>query len=200
MRTFVATKNLGKLAELHAIFAGSALAVETYAEYAGVVEGAEDYTANARLKARALAAQLAAAGIRAAVLADDSGLEVEDLGNRPGVLSARYGGKDATWPQRRNLLLVELSGVPNAERKARFVCAMVLLLPDSAEIDARGEARGTIVGQLRGESGFGYDPLFVADGDTRTFAELAEKEKDAISHRGRAAAALLASLADSNHA
>jgi XTP/dITP diphosphohydrolase len=200
LRTFVATKNLGKLAEMRAIFADSALELETYAEYADVVEGADDYTANARLKARALAAQLAADGIIAAVLADDSGLEVADLGNRPGVLSARYGGSDATWPQRRDLLLVELSGIPRAGRKARFVCAMVLLLPDGEELDALGEVRGEIVAQLRGDSGFGYDPLFVADGDMRTFAELSDEEKNATSHRGRAAAALLATLADRNRA
>ncbi|HEY5256801.1 MAG TPA: non-canonical purine NTP pyrophosphatase [Candidatus Baltobacteraceae bacterium] len=195
MKTYVATKNLGKLAEMRAIFASSPLELETYSAYADVVEDGLDYTANARLKARALRVQLLAAGIAGAVLADDSGLEVTALGGRPGVLSARYAGADATWAVRRGRLLEELAVGAPADRSARFVCALVLLTADGIESDARGEVSGTIVDRLRGESGFGYDPLFVARGDTRTFAELTDPEKNAVSHRGRAAAALLASIA-----
>jgi len=101
LKTFVATKNLGKLDEMKAIFAGSPLELDTYPLYADVAEGAESYAENAALKARALFKQLQDAGIRAAVIADDSGIEVAALDGRPGVLSARYGGPDATWPQRR---------------------------------------------------------------------------------------------------
>jgi XTP/dITP diphosphohydrolase len=180
-----------------AIFAGSTLELETYAAYADVPEGADDYTANARLKARALREQVVAANQAAAVLADDSGLEVAALDGRPGVLSARYAGEGASWPVRRQTLLDEVAASRNLDRRARFVCAMVLLLPDGGEIAALGEAHGRIVSQLRGESGFGYDPLFVADGDTRTFAELSEQEKNAKSHRGRAAEKLLKALAES---
>ena len=196
MRTFVATKNLGKLAEMREIFAGSVLELETYAQYADVQEGADDYTDNARLKAAALRVQLVAAGIHAAVLADDSGLEVNALDGRPGVLSARYAGEDATWAVRRQTLLDEVAASGSDDRGARFVCAMVLLLVDGSEIEALGESRGHVVPALRGEAGFGYDPFFIANGDTRTFAELNEVEKNAKSHRGRAAAAVLKSLAD----
>ncbi|HVS47021.1 MAG TPA: non-canonical purine NTP pyrophosphatase [Verrucomicrobiae bacterium] len=196
MRTFVATKNLGKLAEMRAIFAGSALELETYPSFADVIEGAETYTGNARLKAAALRAQLIVAGVQGAVIADDSGLEAAALNGRPGVFSACYAGVDATWTVRRQELLDEIRATRSEDRSAKFVCAMVLLLPDGTEIDALGEIRGRIVEQIRGESGFGYDPLFVADGDTRTFAELSEQEKNATSHRGRAAAALLAALSD----
>lgn len=197
MKTFVATKNLGKLAEMRAIFKGSALELETYASYVDVPEGADDYTANARLKAQALRAQLIAANQAAAVLADDSGLEVAALDGRPGVLSARYAGENAMWPVRRQTLLDEVAASRNLDRGARFVCAMVLLMPDGNEIAALGEVRGRILSQLRGDSGFGYDPLFVADNDTRTFAELSDEEKNAKSHRGRAADALLKALAES---
>ena len=103
MRTFVATRNDGKLRELREIFAGSPLELETYPDYVDVVEDATSYVGNALRKARSLAAQLAAAGIEVPVLADDSGLEIDALGGRPGVLSARYAGKKTSWPQRRSL-------------------------------------------------------------------------------------------------
>jgi XTP/dITP diphosphohydrolase len=196
VRTFVATKNLGKLTEMRDIFAGSALELETYPQYGEVAEDADTYPDNARLKATTLRAQLIVAGVQGAVIADDSGLEAAALNGRPGVFSARYAGVDATWTVRRQELLDEIRATRSEDRNAKFVCAMVLLLPDGTEIDALGEIRGRIVEQIRGESGFGYDPLFVADGDTRTFAELSEQEKNATSHRGRAAAALLAALSD----
>lgn len=194
MKTFVATKNLGKLAEMREIFADSVLQLDTFPTYADVVEGVVDYTDNARLKARRLFEQLHAAGIRAAVLADDSGLEVAALGGRPGVLSARYGGTDATWPARRALLRDELDARASGDRAARFVCAMVLLAEDGREIDALGTLDGSIALHERGRFGFGYDPIFVPIGATRTLAEYSDEEKNAISHRRRAADALLAQI------
>lgn len=194
MKTFVATKNLGKLAEMRDIFADSALQLDTFPTYADVAEGVVDYTDNARLKAQRLFEQLRAAGIRAAVLADDSGLEVAALGGRPGVLSARYGGTDATWPARRALLREELDVQAGSDRTARFVCAMVLLLEDGREIDALGTLDGSIAPQEQGHFGFGYDPIFVPSGTTRTLAEYSDEEKNAISHRRRAADALLAQI------
>lgn len=196
MKTFVATKNLGKLMEMREIFAGSAIELETYPLYADVEESAGDYVGNARLKASALMKQLRDAGISAAVLADDSGLEVAALDGRPGIYSARYAGVDTPWPDRRQALLAELRDVPPDRRAGRFVCAMVLLLPDGRELDGFGTVEGRMVEEVRGRFGFGYDPLFVPDGDTRTFAEFPEEEKNRVSHRRRAADAVLAALAN----
>jgi XTP/dITP diphosphohydrolase len=196
MKTFVATKNLGKLMEMREIFAGSAIELETYPLYADVEESAGDYVGNARLKASALMKQLRDAGISAAVLADDSGLEVAALDGRPGIYSARYAGVDTPWPDRRQALLAELRDVPPDRRAGRFVCAMVLLLPDGRELDGFGTVEGRMVDEVRGRFGFGYDPLFVPDGDTRTFAEFPEEEKNRVSHRRRAADAVLAALAN----
>ncbi|MEO6834458.1 MAG: RdgB/HAM1 family non-canonical purine NTP pyrophosphatase [Candidatus Tumulicola sp.] len=194
MKTYVATKNAGKLAELRAILAGSALELHAHPEYAGAIEDANDYLGNALLKARALARQLTAAGISAAVLADDSGLEVDALGGRPGVYSARYAGAAATWTQRRAALLAELRGVPEAERGGRFVSAVALILPGGEELTARGSAGGRIAEEERGSEGFGYDPLFFYPPRGCTFAQLGAEEKNAVSHRRRAADALLAAL------
>jgi len=197
MKTFVATKNLGKLAEMRDIFAGSAIELDTYPLYTDVEESADSYVGNARLKARALAKQLREAGIGAAVLADDSGLEVDALDGRPGIYSARYAGVATPWPDRREALLGEMRGFPADRRSGRFVCSMVLVLPDGRELDAFGTVEGRLVEEVRGRFGFGYDPLFVPDGDTRTFAEFPEEEKNRVSHRRRAADALLAALAAS---
>jgi XTP/dITP diphosphohydrolase len=191
LKTFVASKNLGKLAEMRAIFSGSPLDLDTYPLYADVVEGDRSYDENAMLKARALHEQLAQAGISGAVLADDSGLEVEALGNRPGVLSARYGGLEATWPSRRELLLEELARIPDAPRAARFVCAMALILEDGTTFQSRGEVSGAIAARAHGGFGFGYDPLFVFPPAAKTFAELPDEQKNRVSHRRRAADALL---------
>jgi XTP/dITP diphosphohydrolase len=194
VKTFVATKNLGKLEEMRAIFAGSLLELETYVGYADVIEGAEGYIENARLKARALYQQLQENGVEAAVLADDSGLEVGYLDGRPGVLSARYAGKDASWKKRRLQMLSELEGVPLSARGATFVSAMVLLLTDGSEITAIGTLRGNIAMEERGNAGFGYDPIFIPENKHSTFAEYSFDEKNSVSHRKKAADSLLAQL------
>ena len=194
MKTYVATKNLGKLDEMRAIFRGSTLELATYDAYADVEEGEADYVENALLKARSLQAQLRAAGENAAVLADDSGIEVEALDNRPGVLSARYAGEDATWAQRRATLLGEMDGVHEIERNARFVCVMALLLPDGEELIGEGIVDGRITTEERGVGGFGYDPIFFYPPSHKTFAELPAATKNHLSHRARAAEALLRAL------
>jgi XTP/dITP diphosphohydrolase len=194
VRTFVATKNEGKLAELQAIFQDSHLRLETYDAYAGVEEGATSYMENALLKANALRSQLLEAGIDAAVLADDSGLEVDALGGRPGVLSARYAGKEVTWPARRAALLAELEQTPDVERGAHFVALMAFLMPDGEEIIAEGIVDGRITREERGEGGFGYDPIFYYPPARRTFAEMPWEQKNRLSHRRRAADALLEAL------
>jgi XTP/dITP diphosphohydrolase len=191
--TYVATTNAGKLHELRAIFAGSALELAIYPEYAEVAEGQTSYDENAERKVRGLQAQLQSAGIEAAVLADDSGLEVDALDGAPGVISARFGGSGLTWPQRRAYLLAAVAGVPEAARGARFVSSLALLHADGRLLLAAGAIEGTIAREERGDGGFGYDPLFVLP-DGRTFAQLSDNEKNAISHRRRAADALIAAL------
>jgi XTP/dITP diphosphohydrolase len=196
MRTFVATKNAGKLREIRAIFERSPLQLETFADYRDVEETSDSYEGNASLKALALYEQLRAAGIEAAVLADDSGLEVDALGNRPGIYSARYGGEDIAWPQRRALLLAELAGVAPERRGARFVSALAFVEPHGRVRSARGIVEGQITEREVGEHGFGYDPLFWYPPRSCTFAQLDPVEKNRVSHRQRAADALLESLHD----
>ncbi len=126
-----------------------------------------------------------------AVLADDSGIEVAALGGRPGVLSARYAGKEATWPQRRETLLEELAHVPAEQRAAKFCCAMMLILETGEEFSGYGEVEGVMTGEEQGRFGFGYDPLFFYPPANMTFAQMPEDEKNGVSHRRRAAEALL---------
>jgi XTP/dITP diphosphohydrolase len=193
VKTYLATKNAGKLAELRAMFHGSVLDLHTYEGYMDVAEDATSYLGNALLKARALEAQLREAGIAAAVLADDSGLEVDVLGGRPGVLSARYAGRDTSWPQRRATLLRELKGVPEEQRTAHFVCLTILIPPQGEPVAGIGLVDGRIV-EERGDGGFGYDPLFYYPPLGKTFGEITEQEKNAVSHRRRSAESLLAAL------
>ena len=195
MLTYLASKNEGKLAEIRTMLARSPLEVRTYAAYRDPEEGHESYIDNALLKARALRAQLNEAGITdAAVLADDSGIELDALGGGPGVDSAIYAGATASWPQRLASLMREVEERGDRERGARFVCVMALILPDGREIVVQGDVRGEIARELRGENGFGYDPLFYYQPIGKTFGEIPEREKNELSHRGRAARALLEAL------
>lgn len=194
MKTYLASTNAGKLRELEAIFAGSELELVTYLDYREPAEDAPSYVGNAILKARALAQQLHDAGIEAAMLADDSGIEVDALGGRPGLRSARYAGPDSGWPERRALLLSELQGVPELLRTARFICVMALLVPGRELLTSLGVVEGYILGAERGSGGFGYDPVFLYPAAGRSFAELTSQEKNAVSHRRRGADALLAAL------
>ncbi|MFU8795633.1 MAG: non-canonical purine NTP pyrophosphatase, partial [Dethiobacteria bacterium] len=119
-------------------------------------------------------------------LADDSGLEVEALGGRPGVLSARYSGKEADYKANNFLLLKELEGVPPEKRGARFVCAIAVSVPGDRTYIIEESCPGIITDYLRGEDGFGYDPLFLYEPAGKTFAEMSSIEKNSVSHRGRA--------------
>ena len=152
-------------------------------------ETGETFAQNALLKARHVHKAL---GGGVWVVADDSGIEARALGGRPGVRSARYASEHATDEQNLALLLRELEG--RADRAVRYVAELVAIAPDGRESQARGELEGTFATAPRGSGGFGYDPAFVPDGETRTVAEMSAAEKDAISHRGRAAAALRALL------
>jgi XTP/dITP diphosphohydrolase len=183
MRWVVATANAHKVRELAALLDG--LPVELVARPAGVEmppETGNTFLANARIKARAIAQ---ATGEVA--LADDSGLEVDALGGDPGVFSARYAGEGASDADNNAKLLAELSGIHGPNRRARFRCVLALVGPDGKELTADGRCEGFVLHAERGAGGFGYDPLFQPEGDTRSLAEYAEAEKNAISHRGRAA-------------
>jgi XTP/dITP diphosphohydrolase len=128
------------------------------------------------------------------VAGEDSGLEVEALRGGPGIRSARYAGEHASDADNVAKLLVELEGVEGEGRRARYVCELVCLSPDGDEIAARGELPGRIALKTRGSGGFGYDPVFVPDGETRTVAELGDEWKAVNSHRARAARALAEGL------
>jgi XTP/dITP diphosphohydrolase len=184
-----ASANPDKVAEIRQILDGVVELLPRPAGVPDVVEDADTLEGNARLKAAAIRE---ATG-RAAV-ADDTGLEVAALNGAPGVFSARWAGDDCSYADNRAKLLRELDGV--TDRRAAFRTCVVVQYPDGAELVVDGVCDGTIVDAERGERGFGYDAVFVpSDGDGRTFAEMSEDEKHAISHRGRAFANLLAALA-----
>ncbi len=187
----LATKNDAKLAELRRLIAATApdvqvLGLADVPPYPTPAETEGTFAGNALLKARAC---LAATGLPA--LADDSGLEVEVLNGMPGVRSARWAGPQADDAENNALLLRQLADVPAAERTARFVCAMAAVLPNGTEHVRLGVMSGRLVDAPVGQNGFGYDPLFVADGQTVTNAELDPAAKDAISHRGQAVRAIV---------
>lgn len=182
----LASNNAGKLRELRRLLEGLPIEVLTLEQALGrpliVEETGDSFEANAELKARAASL---ASGLPA--LADDSGLEVDALGGRPGVRSARYAGEQATDQQNNTLLLRELEGVEQSARTARFRCVIVLALPDGSVHSVTGSCEGLILPEPRGSGGFGYDPLFWVPGKGgASFAELGPLEKDRVSHRGRA--------------
>lgn len=188
-RLVCASANPDKVAEIATILGDVVELVPRPAGVPDVVEDADTLEGNARLKAAAI---VAATGEPA--VADDTGLEVDALGGLPGVRTGRFAGDDATYADNRARLLRELDGV--RDRRARFRTVAMVVWPDGSELCAEGVCEGTIAEQERGARGFGYDPLFVpAEGDGRTFAEMTEDEKHALSHRGRAFRALLAALA-----
>lgn len=191
-RLILASHNPGKLRELQRIMTAAVpgLAEDAIISSAGidlpdVVEDAVTFEDNALLKARSAAA---ATGLLA--VADDSGLAVDVLGGSPGIFSARWSGRHGDDQANNDLLLAQLGDVPDAHRTARFVCAAALVAPDGAETVERGEMVGTLLRERHGEGGFGYDPLFLPAGESRSAAELSPEEKDAISHRGTAFRAL----------
>ena len=183
MRWIVATANAHKLRELQTLFDGLGVSIEPRPpDLVLPEETGATFLANARLKARAIAQ---ATGEVA--LGDDSGLEVDALGGDPGVLSARYAGEPTDDGANNRKLLEELRGIHGANRRARFRCVLALVAPDGRELTADGRFEGFVLEAPKGTGGFGYDPLFQPEGDTRSLAEYADDEKNAVSHRGRAA-------------
>lgn len=189
-RLVIATRNPGKLAEFRRLFAAAPFEIASLIDFPAAPEVDEtgaSYAANALLKARSAAG---ATGLPS--LGDDSGLEVDALGGRPALQSARYSGGGAEDNVRK--LLAELSGVPPERRGARFRCVLAVAWPSGAELTAEGICEGVIAGEPRGDRGFGYDPIFLDPATGRSFAELGPEEKDRISHRARAARGCLALL------
>ena len=190
-RVVLATHNPKKLAELRRIAeaAGTGLAVAGLDDVGSFPEPEETeptFEGNALIKARAAAS---ATGLPA--LADDSGLEVDVLNGMPGVRTARWAGAGASDEQNRRLVLAQVDDVPDERRTARFVCAVALVLPDGAEHVLRETLEGRLAGAEVGGNGFGYDPIFIADGLGVTNAQLPPEQKDAISHRGKAVRAMV---------
>ncbi|WP_238012060.1 RdgB/HAM1 family non-canonical purine NTP pyrophosphatase [Dactylosporangium sp. AC04546] len=194
MRLLLATRNKKKLVELRRVLEEAASDVELVGlddvdEYPESPETGLTFEENALLKARE-AVQFT--GLPS--IADDSGLAVDALNGMPGVFSARWSGLPSGTPGRDeanlNLVLAQVADVPDQHLGAAFICAAALVWPDGREVVVRGDMPGHLVRAPRGDGGFGYDPIFVAEGYDRTTAELSPTEKDAISHRGKAFRAL----------
>ncbi|MED7926887.1 RdgB/HAM1 family non-canonical purine NTP pyrophosphatase [Nonomuraea sp. LP-02] len=186
MRIVLATRNPGKIAELRRILSGfDIVGLEEFPEIGDVAETGVTFEDNALLKAHAVAQ-----GSGLPAVADDSGLCVDVLNGMPGVFSARWSGRHGDDQANLDLLLAQVSDVPAEKLSAHFACVAALALPSGEQRVVEGTLPGHLVRAPRGEHGFGYDPIFVPEGERRTTAELAPEEKDAISHRGRAFRAL----------
>jgi XTP/dITP diphosphohydrolase len=193
LRLVLASANPGKLRELEALLAplGVSLVLQSQLGILSVAETGTTFEANALLKARH-----AARASALPALADDSGLEVDALGGRPGVWSARYAGESASDEDNTALLLRELQSVPAERRTARYRCVLALVrdADDATPLIAQGSWEGRIGSHRCGQGGFGYDPLFVPEGLQGSAAQLAPEHKNSISHRGKALASLAAQL------
>ena len=194
VRVLIATQNAGKvrefrrlLAQVPAMFVG----LEDLPRIAAPEEDGSTFLANAIIKANYYSRHFGEIA-----LADDSGLVVDALDGAPGVHSARYGGDGISDMDRLYLLLKKLEGVPERNRTARFECAIVVANPGGDFMHATGTVEGRIIFEPRGQNGFGYDPIFVPEGQTRTTGEMSADEKDSLSHRARAIDAIAPALND----
>ncbi|SDK89528.1 XTP/dITP diphosphohydrolase [Actinopolyspora mzabensis] len=194
-KLLLATRNAAKLAELRRILDDAGVAglhvigLDDVSEFPEAPETGATFEANAVAKAVDAAR---ATGLPA--VADDSGLAVDALNGMPGVLSARWAGGHGDDRANLDLVLAQLGDVPDERRGAAFVAAAALVTPEGSETVVRGTWPGRLIREPRGSNGFGYDPIFVPEGETRTSAELSAAEKDADSHRGRALRELLPHL------
>ena len=188
-RVAIASRNPGKLREILQICRNWPVEWITAADFVGdwpeVEETGATYLENALLKARAVAAATGEAA-----MADDSGIEVDALGGGPGPRSARYAGEHASDEENLRTLIRAVAGVPTSGRTARYRCVAAVAWPDGREVFAEGVSDGSLISRPRGTGGFGYDPIFLPEGWEKTMAELSPREKDRISHRGRAFRAL----------
>jgi XTP/dITP diphosphohydrolase len=187
----LATANRHKVGEMQELLPGIGLE-PLPAGYESPVEDGDSFAANALIKARAAHAKLGGA-----VIADDSGIAADDLGGAPGIYSARYAGEGASDEDNLDKLIREVDAAAG-ERRAAYVCALVLIDDDGTKHVFEATCAGTLLRERRGDGGFGYDPIFVPDDtgpdDKRTMSELSPAEKNAISHRGRAARLLASHL------
>jgi len=194
VKLLLATRNAKKLDELRRILSPlldvEVIGLDDVARYDEVPETGATFTENALLKAREAVAHSGLVSV-----ADDSGISIDALRGMPGVLSARWAGRGKDDEANLRLVLDQLSDVPDERRAAAFVCVAALVTPADAETVAEGRMPGRVVHAPRGTNGFGYDPIFVADGKQLTNGELPPAEKDAISHRGKALRALLPHIA-----
>jgi XTP/dITP diphosphohydrolase len=194
MKIVVATTNQNKLRELKELLKGFDVQILSLADFPDcppVVEDGETFAENALKKAQAVCAHTGLLTI-----ADDSGLEVDCLGGRPGIFSARYAGASADDKKNYKKLLQEVVGVSPEHRGARFRCVLAIVAPSGQNRIAEGEYRGLIIAEPRGENGFGYDPVFLDPETGRTFAEMTPEQKNQISHRARALQKLINILPD----
>ncbi|MBR1691278.1 MAG: XTP/dITP diphosphatase [Lachnospiraceae bacterium] len=192
MKTIIfATTNAGKVREVEEIIAHSDLRIISLKE-AGIVADVEEngttFEENAQIKARAIRELIAEKPEYrdAVVLADDSGLVIDYLGGEPGIYSARYLGEDTPYDYKNKVILQRLEGVSDEQRSARFVCAMAAALPDGELLSVTGVMEGRIAHEIKGENGFGYDPIFYMPEFGMTSAQLDPEQKNAVSHRGKA--------------
>lgn len=180
----IATKNKGKAKDFEALFNPLGYEVKTLhdvAEEMDIEETGSSFEENALLKATSLANHL-----QTMVIADDSGLEVDALGGRPGIFSARYAGEEKNDEDNIDKVLKELEGIKESEKTARFVCAIAVASPHKEPFTVRGTCEGVIGTERKGTNGFGYDPIFYVPSEQKMMAELTAEQKGAISHRGNA--------------
>ncbi len=186
-----ATGNQGKMREIRAILGEMAAGITSMKE-AGIdleiEENGTTFAENAVIKAQAVAEALRAGGDarECVVMADDSGLEIDCLNGEPGVYSARYLGEETPFDEKSRDLLARMADVQEEDRSARFVCAIAAVFPDGETVTSEGIVEGRIGHELRGDNGFGYDPIFYLPEWERTAAELTDEEKNRISHRSKA--------------
>lgn len=187
-KILAATTNQGKIKEIKEILSDfEIISLKDAGIDVDVEENGKTFSENAYIKAYEISKL-----VDIPVLADDSGLEIEALGGRPGVYSARYAGEDSPYSVKIAKLAEELKDIPRNERFAQFACAMCLILPDGRKIEAQGiSCKGIILETPRGENGFGYDPVFYSVDYKKTFSEMSMAEKNAVSHRKAALVALL---------
>jgi XTP/dITP diphosphohydrolase len=190
IRVALATKNPGKIREIEAILAPAEVElVPPDPNWVPPPENDPTYQGNALAKARSLVAMMSVP-----VLADDSGIEVDALDGEPGPRSARFAGENASDQENLLKLIEVVKRAPSAARTARYRCVAVLVTPTGLETVAEGVVEGNLLAEPRGTGGFGYDPIFVPMGESRTMAELTPQDKDLISHRGKAFRALIRPL------
>lgn len=189
-----ATGNENKMVEIRMILADLNIPIQSMKE-AGIdvdiVEDGATFDENAEIKAKAIMEMTGAI-----VLADDSGLEIDYLNKEPGIYSARYMGEDTSYDKKNHNLIKRLDGVPDEQRTARFVCAIAAALPDGSILHSRETIEGMIGYEIKGEHGFGYDPIFFLPEYGCTTAELDPEKKNEISHRGKALRTMREQLKD----